>query len=55
MVLIEDFGAHKGLAMLIRGKIEGISGELALAAGASTIPAAILPTLLIGGLLLTCP
>lgn len=39
--------------MLIRGQIEGISGEVAMAA--ATIPAALLPTLLIGGLLLTCP
>ncbi len=39
--------------MLIRGQIEGISREVALAAAA--IPAASLPTLLIGGLLLTCP
>jgi len=39
--------------MLIRGQIDGISGEVALAA--ATIPAALLPTLLIGGLLLTCP
>jgi hypothetical protein len=38
--------------MLIRGQIDGISEEVALAAAA--IPAA-LPTLLIGGLLLTCP
>lgn len=39
--------------MLIRGQIEGISREVALAI--ATIPAASLPTLLIGGLLLTCP
>ncbi|MET3907854.1 hypothetical protein ABID59_002195 [Bradyrhizobium sp. S3.3.6] len=39
--------------MLIRGQIDGISREVALAA--ATIPAALLPTLLIGGLLLTCP
>lgn len=41
--------------MLIRGQIEGISGEVALAA--ATIPAALLPTLLLvlGGLLLSCP
>ena len=38
--------------MLIRGQIDGILREVALAAAA--IPAA-LPTLLIGGLLLTCP
>lgn len=40
--------------MLIRGQIDGISGEVALAARTAAIPAA-LPTLLIGGLLLTCP
>jgi hypothetical protein len=39
--------------MLIRGQIEGISGEVALAA--ATIPAASLLTLLIGELLLSCP
>jgi hypothetical protein len=39
--------------MLIRGQIDGILGEVALAA--ATIPAALLPTLFIGGLLLTCP
>lgn len=38
--------------MVIRGQIDGISEEVALAA--ATVPAA-LPTLLIGGLLLTCP
>jgi hypothetical protein len=46
------FWAQKGLAMLIRGQIDGIFGEVALAAAA--IPAA-LPTLLLGGLLLSCP
>jgi hypothetical protein len=51
-VLTEDFGAQQGLAMLIRGQIDGISGEVAQAT--ATIPAA-RPTLLIGGLLLTCP
>jgi L-aminopeptidase/D-esterase-like protein len=55
MVLAEDFGAQKGLAMLIRSQNDGISGEVALAAGTAASPAAILPTLLIGGLLLTCP
>jgi hypothetical protein len=40
--------------MLIRGKIDGIEGKAALAVGPGTIPAASLPTLLIG-LLLTCP
>ncbi len=39
--------------MLIRGQIDGISGEVALAA--ATIPAVRLSTLLIGGLLLSCP
>jgi len=39
--------------MLIRGQIDGISEEVALAA--ATIPAALLPTFLLGGLLLTCP
>jgi hypothetical protein len=53
MVLAEDFGAQQGLAMLIRGQNEGILGEVALAA--ATIPAASLPTLLLGGLLLSCP
>lgn len=38
--------------MLIRGQIDGISGEVAVAAAA--IPAA-LPTLILGGLLLSCP
>jgi hypothetical protein len=52
MVLTEDFGAQQGLAMLIRGQIDGISKEVAQAT--ATIPAAT-PTLLIGGLLLTCP
>ena len=47
--------AQKGLAMLIRGQIDGISGEVAFAAGTLAIPAASLPTLLAGGLLLTCP
>jgi hypothetical protein len=51
-VLTEDFGAQKGPAMLIRGQFDGILGEAAPAA--ATIPAA-LPTLLLGGLLLTCP
>jgi hypothetical protein len=50
--LTEDFGAQKGPAMLIRGQFDGILGEAAPAA--ATIPAA-LPTLLLGGLLLTCP
>ncbi len=41
--------------MLIRGQNEGFSGEVALAAGPSAPLAALLPTLLIGELLLTCP
>jgi hypothetical protein len=53
-VLAEDLGASKGLAMLIRSQIDGISRKTALAA-APAIPAASLPTLLIGGLLLICP
>jgi hypothetical protein len=40
----------KGLAMLIRSKIDGISGGAAHAPAA--IPAASVPTLLLGGLLL---
>jgi hypothetical protein len=47
---------HKGLAMLIRGQIDGIFGTVAEAAGVPASPAASLPTLLIGGLLLLiCP
>jgi hypothetical protein len=52
-VFADDFCAPKGLAMLIRSEMTGIDGEAALAAP-GTIPAASLPTLLIG-LLLTCP
>jgi len=47
------FGVQQGLAMLIRGQYAGISKEVAVAA--ATIPAASLPTLLLGGLLLSCP
>jgi hypothetical protein len=48
------FGVQ-GSGMLIRGKIEGVE-EGAAKAEASAIPAASLPTLLIGGLLLLiCP
>jgi hypothetical protein len=54
MVFVEDSGASKGLAMLIRSQMDGFSGKVALAA-APVIPAASLPTLLIGGLLLICP
>jgi hypothetical protein len=47
---------HKGLAMLIRGQMNGIEGEAAEAASVPANPAASLPTLLIGGLLLLiCP
>jgi hypothetical protein len=42
--------------MLIRGQIDGIVGKAAEAAGVPLVPAASLPTLLIGGLLLLiCP
>jgi hypothetical protein len=42
--------------MLIRGQIDGIFGTVAEAAGVPASPAASLPTLLIGGLLLLiCP
>ena len=59
MVLTEDlprdFGAPKGLAMLIRTETIGSEGEVARAAGPHAIAAASLPTLLLGGLLLICP
>jgi hypothetical protein len=51
MVLAEN-PALKGLAMLIRSEKYGISGGAAQAARARAIPAASVPTLLIGGLLL---
>jgi hypothetical protein len=53
-VLADDFAAPKGLAMLIRSEVTGIEGEAALAARPGAIPAASLPTLLLG-LLLICP
>ena len=53
-VLAED-PVPKGLAMLIRSEKDGVPGGAANAAGAQAIPAASLPTLLIGGLLLICP
>jgi hypothetical protein len=53
MVLTEDFPLSKGLAMLIRSEKFGVRGGAAKAAPA--LPAASLPTLLIGGLLLICP
>jgi hypothetical protein len=51
MVLAEN-PALKGLAMLIRSEKYGIPGEAAQAAGPCAIPAASVPSLLIGGLLL---
>jgi hypothetical protein len=51
MVLAED-GLPKGLAMLIRSENHGIYGKAAMAAGPEAIPAASLPTRLLGGLLL---
>jgi hypothetical protein len=51
MVLAEDC-APKGLAMLIRSKKYGVRGGAANAVRACAIPAASLPTLLLGGLLL---
>jgi len=53
-VLAED-AVPKGLAMLIRSEKDGVPGGAAHAARAQAIPAAFLPTLLIGGLLLICP
>jgi hypothetical protein len=50
MVLAEDLGLPKGLAMLIRSEKYGVRGGAAKAAPA--IPAASAPTLLLGGLLL---
>jgi hypothetical protein len=54
MVLAED-AVPKGLAMLIRSEKYGIQGGAANAVRAQAIPAASLPTLLLGGLLLICP
>jgi hypothetical protein len=42
----------KGLAMLIRSENGGVSGAAAIAARPDAIPAASLPTLLLGGILL---
>jgi hypothetical protein len=50
--LTEDLAALQGLAMLIRSQMDGVLGEAAEAASVPAIPAASLPTLLIGGLLL---
>jgi hypothetical protein len=52
MVFVEDSGASKGLAMLIRSQMDGIEGKAAKAAGVPAISAASMPALLIGGLLL---
>jgi hypothetical protein len=51
MVLAEN-PARKGLAMLIRSEKHGIPGGAARAVCPCAIPAASVPTLLIGGLLL---
>jgi hypothetical protein len=51
MVSVEN-PAPKGLAMLIRSEIDGISGGAADAVRPAAIPAASMPTLLLGGLLL---
>jgi hypothetical protein len=51
MVLAEN-PALKGLAMLIRSKIDGIFGGTVHTVRPTAIPAASLPTLLLGGLLL---
>jgi hypothetical protein len=55
MVLAENWHP-KGLAMLIRSETFGIHGKSALIAAPEAIPAASLPTQLLGGLLLLiCP
>jgi hypothetical protein len=51
MVLAED-AVSKGPAMLIRKRSYGVRGGAASAVRARAIPAASLPTLLLGGLLL---
>jgi hypothetical protein len=51
MVLAED-ALPKGPAMLIRGQMYGVRGGAADAVRFQAIPAASLPTLLLGGLLL---
>jgi hypothetical protein len=51
MVLVEN-PVLKGLAMLIRSEIDGISGGTVHTVRPAAIPAASVPTLLIGGLLL---
>jgi hypothetical protein len=52
MVLAEDLPSNQGLAMLIRSEKYGVLGGAARAARTPAIPAASVPTLLIGGLLL---
>jgi hypothetical protein len=54
MVLAEN-SVLKGLAMSIRSEKHGIPGEAARAVCPCAIPAASIPTLLIGGLLLIGP
>jgi hypothetical protein len=49
--LAED-ALEKGFGMLIRGEKRGVLGGAADAAPCPSIPAATLPTLLLGGLLL---
>jgi hypothetical protein len=44
--------AFKGLAMLIRSEKFGVQGGAGQTAGTCALPAASVPTLLIGGLLL---
>jgi hypothetical protein len=54
-VLAED-AVPKGLAMLIRSENYGVQGGAANAVRTPAIPAASMPTLLLGGLLLLiCP
>ncbi len=53
-VVAED-AVPKGLAMLIRSCLYGVQGGAASAVRTQAIPAASLPTLSIGGLLLICP
>jgi hypothetical protein len=55
MVLAEDSGDPQGLAMLIRSEMCGVQGGAASAARHPAIPAASLPTLLLGALLLIGP
>jgi hypothetical protein len=50
--LAQDFASNQGLAMLIRSEKSGVLGGAAHAVRATATPAASLPTLLIGGLLL---